>query len=121
MGKGQRSKRSRYVREIARNCEVAEDIYNGKIKIKREHINKYAGEEFKKKKKKSKHPVTIDNKINMVIDNMNNEVAKIRKEVQEKHPDVYPKEETHVRATDEVVEETAENDIKVEENTPVGA
>ena len=84
MGKGQRSKRSRYVREIARNCEVAEDIYNGKIKIKREHINKYAGEEFKKKKKKSKHPVTIDNKINMVIDNMNNEVAKIRKETDDK-------------------------------------
>lgn len=84
MGKGQRSKRSRYVREIARNCEVAEDIYNGKIKIKREHVNKYAGEEFKKKKKKSKHPVTIDNKINMVIDNMNNEVAKIRKENDDK-------------------------------------
>ena len=84
MGKGQRSKRSRYVREIARNCEVAEDIYNGKIKIKREHVNKYAGEEFKGKKKKGKHPVTIDNKINMVIDTMNNEIAEVRKEHDEK-------------------------------------
>lgn len=82
MGKGQKSKRNRYVREVIRNYEVAEDVYTGKIK--REHYNKYAGEEFKNKKKKSKHPVTIDNKINMVIDNMNNEVTKIRKENDEK-------------------------------------
>jgi len=47
--------------------------------------------------------------------------AKIIEEVQEKNPDVYPKEDRHVRATDEVVEETAENDTKVEENTPVEA
>ena len=78
MGKGQRSKRSRYARELARNYEVAEDIYNGKVK--RIHVNKYAGEEFKQKKKKGKHPITIDNKINMVIDNMNNEVNEIKKD-----------------------------------------
>lgn len=47
--------------------------------------------------------------------------AKIIEEVQEKNPDVYPKEDKHVRATDEVVEETVENDTKVEENTPVEA
>lgn len=48
-------------------------------------------------------------------------IAEIIKDVQAKHPDVYPKEDEHVRATDEVVEETAENDTKVEENTPVEA
>lgn len=84
MGKGQRSKRSRYVRELARNYEVAEDIYNGKVKVKRVHVNKYAGEEFKNKKKKGKHPITIDNKINMVIDNMNNEHNEIRKDYNNK-------------------------------------
>lgn len=80
MGKGQRSKRNRYNREIIRNSEVAEEVYSGKIKYKKEHYNKYAGEEFKGKKKKNKNPVTIDNKINMVIDNMNNELAEVKKE-----------------------------------------
>ena len=84
MGKVQKSKRNRYIREINRNCEVAEDIYKGKIKVKRVHYNKYAGEEFKNKKKKRKNPVTIDNKINMVINNMNHELNKIKKDYNKK-------------------------------------
>ena len=82
MGKGQKSKRNRYIREINRNSEVADDIYKGKIKVKRVHYNKYAGEEFKNKKRKN--PVTIDNKINMVINNMNNDVNKIKKDYNKK-------------------------------------
>lgn len=38
MGKGQRSKRNRYNREIIRNSEVAEEVYSGKIKYKKNII-----------------------------------------------------------------------------------
>ena len=90
MGKGQRSKRNRYNREIIRNSEVAEEVYSGKIKYKKEHYNKYAGEEFKGKKKKNKNPATIDNKlekisreteekVEMIVKDYNDNINKITK------------------------------------------
>lgn len=62
MGKWQRSKVSRFEREIARNSDIANDIYTGKIK--KTHVNKY--ENVKHKKKYNKNPVNIDNKIKVI-------------------------------------------------------
>lgn len=83
MGKGQRSKRNRYNREIIRNSEVTEDVYSGKIKYKKEHYNKYAGEEFKGKKKKNKNPTTIDNKLEKITRETEEKVEMIVKDYNE--------------------------------------